>query len=266
MKPQRVYPLVVEVPRGPGAVPADGPTGVMVALRPVVPGALVAPAEQSLEVSRPGARATFHVTPLARGRLPEARVYVLHDGRPVLELRTRMAARTQRLAGVLLLLALILPLLLIYYTRSEPLRGQVPDRRPVIAAGGEDGAAEPAQNITHEYWREGSPGEVLEFRLGNGLRDNLPVFPDSDALADTLAGGAGAAYGWLAGMGPDVRPGFWLGAVLLLLAFGSWVLRRPARGRQRGLVRLTAGSAGATLRHAETAETLPLSPPHRDRE
>src|SRR6516225_1659953 len=61
MKPQRVYPLVVEVSRGPGS--SDGPTGATVTLRPVVPGALVAPAELPLEVSRPGARATFHVTP-----------------------------------------------------------------------------------------------------------------------------------------------------------------------------------------------------------
>ncbi len=98
MKPQRVYSLVVEVPRGKGAVPRDAPSGMTVAGRPIVPGALVVPAEAPLEVSRPGSRATFHVTPLARGRLSDAQVRIQHNGRTVQEVRTCMKATTQRWA------------------------------------------------------------------------------------------------------------------------------------------------------------------------
>jgi hypothetical protein len=73
MKPQRIYPLVVEAQPGRTPVSPDGASGVMVLLRPTVPGALVAPAELPLDVSQPGARASFHVTPLARGYLGTTR-------------------------------------------------------------------------------------------------------------------------------------------------------------------------------------------------
>jgi hypothetical protein len=135
MNLQRVYSLVVEVPRGKGSVPADGPTGATVTLRPVVPGALVVPAQLPLEVARPGARATFHVTPLVRGRLPEACVRVLMDGQPARELRTRMKVKTQRLAWLLLLLALVLPAALVYWTYVAPLQGLVSDTRTIPDLG-----------------------------------------------------------------------------------------------------------------------------------
>src|SRR4051812_14464679 len=61
---QRVYPLIVEVPHG---VNIHGPTGVTVELRPVVAGAVVTPAVQRLDVTRPGAQAVFQVAPLVRG-------------------------------------------------------------------------------------------------------------------------------------------------------------------------------------------------------
>jgi hypothetical protein len=285
MRPRRVYPLVVEVPRGQGAVPLEAPTGVFATLRAVVPGAVVAPAEQSLEVSRPGARATFYVTPVARGRLPEARVEIRQEGRPVQEIRTPMAARTQRLAWALLLLALVLPALLVHWTYSEPLRGQVADKRKKIDAG--PGPAEQAQggpapgmpggppgrpqaapanaetplpDDTYEaYMRTGTPGEVLDYRLRNGLQDNLPEFPGSPKAIAAVTGGAGAAYDWLCGTARDVRPAFWLGVILLLLALAAWVVRRPARARQRGTVALAVSPPGATLHGDQTAETLPLT-------
>ena len=126
MKPQRVYPLTVEVGRGLTAV-GRADTGVLV--RPVIPGALVVPAEQSLDLGRPGEAVTFHVTPLARGRLPEARVEVVRHGRPIRQLPLSMAADTQRLTWVLLLLALVLPTLLLYFTKYNPPQGLVPGTR-----------------------------------------------------------------------------------------------------------------------------------------
>src|SRR5712692_8180564 len=67
MKPQRVYPLSVEVPRGSDGRPLPAGSGEAVVVRPVIPGAVVVPAEQRLDVARPGSQVTFSVTPLAKG-------------------------------------------------------------------------------------------------------------------------------------------------------------------------------------------------------
>ncbi len=129
MKARRVYPLTVEVPRGGAGRAAEGPGGADILVRPLVPGALVVPAQLPLDLGRPGAKATFHVTPLACGKLPEARVQIVYDGHPVQDLPVRMKAGTQGLTWLLLLAAVVLPPLLLHYTRYAPLRGNVPDRR-----------------------------------------------------------------------------------------------------------------------------------------
>jgi hypothetical protein len=123
MKLQRVYPLIVEVPYG---VNTKDPTGVTVELRPVVAGAVVTPPTQRLDVTRPGAQAIFQVAPLARGRLPAARVDVVHEGRTIQELRMGMKAGTQRMTWLLLLLTLVLPPLFYHYTVFEPLKDSIP--------------------------------------------------------------------------------------------------------------------------------------------
>ncbi len=224
MKPQRVYPLVVEVPRGKGAVAADAPTGIVVTVRPVVPGALVAPAELPLEVSRPGARATFHVTPLARGRLPGAGVRFLYDGRLLHELATPMRVRTQRLAWLLLLLAVAVPALLCY-ARYRSVDGR-------------------------------ELGEALR----GGLRENLPAFPRSGPVFDAVGTGVGLAAELFCGPDADPRTAFWLGVFLLALAVGAAIVRRTERARESGSVVLAGGPSALTLHGDQTAETLPLTP------
>jgi hypothetical protein len=257
MKPRRVYPLVVQVPRGKGAVPADTATGVMVTLRPVVPGALVAPAELPLEISRPGARATFHVTPLARGRLPAARVGIFRDGRQVHEVRTPMKVRSQRLAWAILLLALVLPALLLYWTRYAPLHGQVPATRPAV----KEEAADESEPKTVAYMRDGSPGEVLQYQLGTGLRSNLPAFPHSREVWDNTAAGAGSAYEFLCSSTESLQWPFWLGVLLLALAVIAWMARRPFRDGVSDSVALASLPSAVTVQGDATAETLPLATP-----
>src|SRR5438132_1486162 len=102
MKPQRVYALVVEVPRSRD----EGNGASVVVVRPVIAGALVVPPEQRLDTSAAGNQVTFHVTPLARGRLPNARVEVHVPGQPPQDVFLPMKAKTQRLAWLLLVLAL----------------------------------------------------------------------------------------------------------------------------------------------------------------
>jgi hypothetical protein len=135
MNPQRVYALTVTATR------AVKGSAEPVVLRPVIPGALVTPAEQKLDVARPGDKVTFAVTPLARGRLPGPRIEVLQDGKPPQNIPLSMKGSTQRLTRLLLLLAILVPALL-WYLRAYPV--QVPksqDKAPVpidIRRGGEE--------------------------------------------------------------------------------------------------------------------------------
>jgi hypothetical protein len=254
MKPRRVYPLVVRVPPGKKSVPVESPSGVMATLRPVVPGALVTPAELPLELSRPGAEARFHVTPVARGRLPAAHVRVLCGGREVHTLPVRMAAKTQRLAWLLLLLALAVPALLLHYTHFEPLRGEVADTRQVTEPGGEQ-----PEGKTEQFFRAGSPGEVLGARIRLWLGATLPDFPGGGRAGDVLGRGAGVAYDFLYYSDSTLHAPFWLGALLLILALGSWALHWPTRVRARRRLALAAVLAGGPHASDTTAETLPLT-------
>ena len=285
MKPRRVYPLVVEVSRRAGAVPADGPTGVQVTLRPIVPGALVAPAELPLDVSRPGSRATFHVTPLALGRLPEARVQVFHEGRPIQDLSTQMKGKRQLLTWVLLLLTLLMPLALVHWTRTAPLRGLVGDRRlkpelgqkkppvpnkpapevgnkppPPGRGAGAMGPPPPVPDDGYEYYqRPGTPGEVLTIETRGYLLNNVPQFPGSKRAFGDIANALGSVYGYLWAANSDLYPGFCLGVLLFILTLGSWALHRPTRVRRRAALVLAGVATGPTVRAVDNAETLPLS-------
>jgi hypothetical protein len=293
MKPQRVYPLVVEVVPGKAAAPAAAAGGVGVTLRPVVPGALVAPAELPLDVSRPGARATFHVTPVAKGRLPEACVRVLHDGRQVQELRTRMTAKTQRMTWVLLLLAVVLPPLLAHWAITDPLHGRVPikSRRALVqearakeaaekakeAEEGDKPAGPPkggfgppplpppppldAKNDPDKGLRPGKPGEIVEYRVDKTLRAALPNFPYSDEVIGGVAMAAGFPYDALCDWSEDLYLPCWLAVGLLVLAIGSWSLHRPTRVRIKGSVALPQVAAAGSRLAAETGEPLPLTRP-----
>src|SRR5262245_62103131 len=79
MKPRRIYPLTVEMPTPRKDAETSG-VGTVIVVRPVIAGAQVVPAEQRLDTSEPGNQVTFYITPLARGRLPQARVAVYAPG------------------------------------------------------------------------------------------------------------------------------------------------------------------------------------------
>src|SRR5205823_9197238 len=86
----------------------DGPPPALVVIRPIVPGALVTPSEQRLELL-PGNQVLFHVTSLARGRLPRAHLDVFAPNQPVESIPLAMKCKTQRLAFWLLVLAFLIP-------------------------------------------------------------------------------------------------------------------------------------------------------------
>jgi hypothetical protein len=124
MRPNRVYPVVVswrESGRGPGPV----------VVRLLMAGAQVVPAEQTLDPANPDDRATFYVTPLARGWLRGERLEVLQNGRKVQEIRLPCKVTTQWLTWVLLLLTIVVgwwvvPLLV------EPIREAEPPNVPEV--------------------------------------------------------------------------------------------------------------------------------------
>jgi hypothetical protein len=128
MRIQRVYPLAVEMAQADGR--KEGEAGSLpTVLRPIIPGALVVPAEEQMDASAQGNRVVFHVTPLARRRLTDARIEVRQTGRPVQEIALDMRVTSQRLAWLLLALAVLIPWGLIQIARA-PLSGDVYDLLP----------------------------------------------------------------------------------------------------------------------------------------
>lgn len=144
MRQHRVYPAVVWS-KGLGGGGVGGP----VTLRAVIPGALVAPAEQMLDVSDARATATFYVTPVARGRLPEARIEVVARGSVVQTIRMPMRSTTQRLTWLLAFLTVALPAFLLYTTVYHKLQGFLPrvPNQQIMGGRAEENAAEPKEAI-----------------------------------------------------------------------------------------------------------------------
>lgn len=114
--------------------------GGLVVVRPVIPGALVSPTEQRLELV-PRRQVAFFVTPLAKGELPRARVDVFAPGQPPATIPLGIAVKTQRLALFLVFLAFALPYFLYQASKgsfTEDLtkdQSGVPDLAGVVNRG-----------------------------------------------------------------------------------------------------------------------------------
>jgi hypothetical protein len=278
MKPGRVYPLKVELPRG--AADKASTSAAPLVVKPVIPGAVVAPAEQTLDLSPSGGHVTFQVTPLAKGRLPDARVDVSQQGRLVERVRMSMRGRTQCATWVLLLLTLIVPFGLLYCTVISPLRGDVPHlvkkadtpeavKRPPIPAmrpGGPQGPGGPGENPT-PLVEEGSSikmlagdhGEVLQYKVSDTVRKNSPTIPwvidekplynISESPSDGLewaTWGLGKAYQFLCVGAKEFYPSFWCATALLLLTLVSLLFRRTVQAtiRKKGIRLVDPAIAG----------------------
>lgn len=152
MKPQRVYPLVVKLQ---GSTAAAAPVFVQA----VVPGASVTPQEVTLDPAVPGDKGTFYVTPLAKGKLPKARLDVFYQGRLLQEVPLSMRSSTQCLTWLLAALTVLVPAFLLYSTVFSPLTGSVP-KTVVIPAGAEgDGPAVPEKLEKEPKEEKGPPAE-----------------------------------------------------------------------------------------------------------
>ena len=263
MKPQRVGTLVVEVPRS--KHDSAGPGGVVV-VRPVIAGAQVVPPEQRFDTSEPGNQVTFHVTPLARGKLPRARVEVYSAGRAPQSVPVPMKAKTQRLAWLLLALALLLPWGVWQLTRDD--WNSYADRQAAEQSqpGGEKASAKDDEHFFSVRGQEFATRATITMK-----RDwpqitlfNAPYEPEGPegwqkfTLVDKLEAPLAGVY---AGLLEGVAKNRWLAVVFLVLLLGSflaWSSHRPRQVKVRRPVQLApaeeaAATEPATLRPMESA-------------
>src|SRR5436305_1965140 len=120
MSLQRVYGVSVGWPKRKDErrAPAGTPP---VTVRLLMAGAQVVPSEHTLDPNEPEAKATFYVTPLAKGCLRSERLEILVGGRKVQEMPLPAKVGGQGLTWALLLLALLVPWFLLTYGKYSPL-------------------------------------------------------------------------------------------------------------------------------------------------
>jgi hypothetical protein len=188
MRPNRVYPFVVSWKGGRGS-------GDPVTVRLVIGGAQVVPAEQSLDPTRSDDRATFYVTPLAKGMLRGERLEVVQDGEKVQEIRLPCKVTTQRLTWVLLLLTIIVGWW-IAPAIAEPIEETAPQTEE--------------EKLTEQVTMKLPPAKAMETRVSRHLPHVLPGVSEylteyvskdvSKTVTDELEsvpGRIGDVYAWL---------------------------------------------------------------------
>jgi hypothetical protein len=264
MKRHRIYPLVVRWGKAKHEHAPGGQTNTELAIRPRIPGAQVFPAELSLESSQPAGVATFYVTPIALGRLPTAHVEVLQQGRKVGRIGLKMIVVRQLITWVLLALAVLVPTLLILTTRDNKLTATEPKlrlatdeekenskRRRAQPPGGGKGPAisgrlgkkpgdadktnpADAEVLTVQYFPK--PGEMLADRLNHYL-PSIPITitdPPVDLTKDAVWG-IGEGYEFVCDTTDKVpQLPLYIGAMLLVMAFLSWLSHLTRRGSAYG--------------------------------
>ena len=124
MLPKRLYPLTVRL--SPGAASAheadefeaEQETGPKVTIEPVIPGSMVTPprVEVRADSNEP---VRFWVLPLCRGRLRDARVTFRTSRGETSDIPLSMRVGSRRFAWFLLLLAIVVPLLILWQ-KSDP--------------------------------------------------------------------------------------------------------------------------------------------------
>lgn len=194
MKVQGVYRMQVELravePKGASAAGA----GDSLIARPLISGAQVQPAEQELGPKASNNKIYFAITPLAKGRLKDARLQLLHQGRLLEEIKTPMTGTSKRATGLLFLATLAALAFLVGLLPALPdlSNGKIVESLAV-------------QQKLPDYDEHLPPEQIESFgRMGIALQ----LQQGYDALMET----------------PNLN--FWIFAGLLLLTLVSWFLNR----------------------------------------
>jgi hypothetical protein len=191
----------------------------------------------------------FYVTPVAVGKLPDARVVLTPSQGKSTDVLLPMKSVRQRMTKVLLLLTVIIPIGLLYLKyekveelpRSMVLSGQDPGPRlrddgkqrpplvPQIPAGPMGRPPQPPRPQPTGAAQDSvkaSPAETVAYYI----EKNLPSVP---GVTDNLASGVGKAYEFLtAWLEQDPLP-FYVGLALLVITGASYLAHLSARGRRR---------------------------------
>jgi hypothetical protein len=199
-----------------------------VVVRPVIPGAVVTPAEQTLDASGPAREAVFYVTPLALGKIPDARVAVIPSQGSRQEIPLPMKSLRQRLTLWLLLLTFLVPAFLFYTCKYEKLEDLIPEKVPRSQARQPPPRGNQAapRMQTRMVW--GQPGQVLEFWINEKL--GLPKIP---YVTENVASGLGQAYQFLCIYSDSEPLAFQVGLAFLVLTGISWIAHMRSRARRR---------------------------------
>src|SRR5262245_30879526 len=189
MSPQRVYGVAVSWPKSKDERRAPASTPPLT-VRLLMAGAQVVPAEHTLDPNDPAAKATFYVTPIAKGWLRNERLEILVGGRKVQEMPLPAKVAGQGLTIALLVLALLIPWFLLSYGKYSPLSLTKADVeqseyfRKETAQGGltpfektnilkADDVARKAKS-TYPKFASMSNGEILSQRIAR----EVPPLPD----------------------------------------------------------------------------------------
>jgi len=199
MSLQRVYGVTVGWPKRKDARRAP-PGAPPVTLRLLMAGAQVVPTEHTLDPNDPDAKATFYVTPLAKGWLRNERLEILVGGRKVQDMPLPAKVGGQGLTWTLLLLAVLVPWLLLTYGKYSPLALSEADVRdsPLMtqpdAKGGlksglmvqinsADDKARTALKVSNQF-KIKTAGELLSERIAKEVPE-VPGFAD-DSVGEGL--------------------------------------------------------------------------------
>jgi len=275
MHRQRVYAVTVSWHNKDERRPPAGTGPVL--LRLLMAGAQVVPSEQPLDPARRDARATFYVTPLARGWLRGERLEVLVDGRKVQEMPLMVNVSSQKMTWVLLALTILVPWCLLTYFKGplvEPMvtatgqppigqmgqmpMGQMPKGKmpkgkmpkgPMQKAEVPDGQMAAGEREKRRPPR--SSGEVLEARI----KENVPAVPEFinenvPAVRDSLLDARrflADVYDTVLRESVNNHLAFYAGSCLLFLTIISWWVHKEKRKRRVGMPIPLPGGATVPL-------------------
>ncbi len=219
MKHQRVYTAEVWWPK------AAGPHHGQVTVRLLGAGAQILPTEQVLDAAMPDSKATFYVTPLARGWLGNQKLEVLAHGRKIQEIPLASKVVSQRLTWFLLFCTLFVPWFFTEFVKRSPLVDNV--RRN---AQGTDITKRPSEEVD-AYIKDNVPA--------------LPAFlsktPVETGLLETRKAVANG-YQQVVAISRIEPIAFYLGVILLCITLISAFLHRAKRGQATGKPLLVAAA------------------------
>ncbi len=243
MKRQRVYAVTASWyhPEKRRPPPGAGP----VVLRLLMAGAQVVPSEQSLDPAKPDAKATFYVTPLARGWLRHECLEVLVGGRKVQEIPLAAKVTSQKMTLALFLLAIVLPWVLLAFFKYSTLQE---DKQTLMKE------ALQARLVDQVKILDRTGGTVLENAIADNVpplpavvKDNVPVVQDG---LDKSSEFIGNLYDRLCAWTKNHYLAYYTCISLLFLTVVSgWVHREKRKHRYGKPVPLASGQAGQPGEH-----------------